>query len=91
MVATNLFYAYERHGFICSPSIYVYIVAQFGFFNYGSATNQGERSLWISFTLLKNLTLCHILLGWEVFVGWLVSLFNGISTFVGYLIPKAFS
>ena len=23
--------------------------------------------------------------------GWLVSLFNGISTFVGYLMPKPFS
>ena len=24
-------------------------------------------------------------------VGWLISLFNGISTFVGYLMPKLFS
>ena len=27
----------------------------------------------------------------RVLVGWLVSLFNGILTFVGYLMPKSFS
>ena len=41
----------------------------------------------LDFSPFSNFTLDGLI--W--FVDWLISLFNGISTFVGYLMPKPFS
>ena len=54
----------EIDDLLFSPSIYKLIVEQTRFFSLDKATRAREGKLWIqtSFTPLKKLTLCHILL-----------------------------